>query len=60
VVGIPHPGECAHGTDDNSDVGDCPNDEGRIVVLRTVSEVVHNLEDKPAGTGQRTSTVNAS
>jgi len=60
VVGIPHPRECTHGTDDDSDVGDCTNDKDHVVILRTVSEVVHDLEDKPASTGQRTSAVNAS
>lgn len=60
MVGISHPGECTHGTDDNSDVGDRSNDEDRIVVLTTVSEVVHDLEDKPASTGQRTSAVDSS
>ena len=50
VVGIPHPGECAHRTDDEGKVGDNPNNEDRIVVDRKVPEVVHDLEDKPAGT----------
>ena len=30
------------------------------MVHKMMSEVVHNLEEEPAGTGQRTATVNAS
>ncbi len=60
VVGISHPRECTHGTNDNSDIGDCPNDEDRVRVLGMVSEIVHDLKDKPASTGQRTSAVDAS
>jgi hypothetical protein len=59
VVGIPHPGERTHGTDNDSDVGDYPNDEDHVVVDSVVSEVVHDLEDEPAGTGYRASAVNA-
>jgi hypothetical protein len=60
VVGIPHPGDCTHGTDDYNNVGDHPNDESQPIVLRIMSEAVHDLENKPAGTRQRTSAVNAS
>jgi hypothetical protein len=60
VVGIPHPGDCAQGTYNDCDVGDNPNDEDHFAVDRMVSEVVHDLEYKPTGTGNGTSTVNAS
>lgn len=60
VVGIPHPGDCAQGTHNDCDVGDNPNDKDYLSVDGVVSEVVHDLEDKPAGTGNGTSTVNAS
>jgi hypothetical protein len=58
VVGIPHPRERAHATDDDSDVGDRPNDKDHVVVDSMVSEVVHDLEDEPPGTGYRASAVN--
>jgi hypothetical protein len=51
VVGIPHPRDCAQGTDDDSNVGDRPNNKDRVVVDRMLSEDVHDLEDKPASTG---------
>ena len=60
VVGIPQPGDCAHGTNNDCDVGDSPNDEDHVAVDRMVSEVVHDLEDKPAGTGNGTSAVDTS
>jgi hypothetical protein len=51
AVSIPHTRDCAHGTDNDSNVGDHPNDKDCIVVDRMISEDVHNLEDKPASTG---------
>lgn len=60
MMGIPHPGVCAESTDDDSDAGERPNDEDRVRVHRMVSDVVHDLEDEPADTGQRTTAVNAS
>jgi hypothetical protein len=58
VMIIPDPGKCAQCTDNDSDVGGCPNDENRVMVL--MPEIVHNLEDEPASTGQRTTAVQTS
>jgi hypothetical protein len=60
VMGVSHPRDRAHGADDNGDVCHRTNDENRIWVDRMVSEVVHDLQDKPANTGKCTATVNAS
>jgi hypothetical protein len=60
VMGVSHPGDCTHGANDNGDVCYRTNGEDRIWVDRMVSEVVHNLQDKPANTGHCTATVNAS
>jgi hypothetical protein len=60
VMGIPQPGNRTHDDDDDSDVGNSPNDEDRLGGDRIVSEVVHNFEYEPASTRQRTTAVNAS
>ena len=60
MVSIPHPGNCAQGDDDDNDVGNRPGDENRHVVDRMVPEVVHDLQNEPASTRQRTTAVDAS
>ena len=54
VMVISDPGECAQCSDDDSDVGDRPNDEDQVRVDVMVPEIVHDLENEPACTGQRT------
>ena len=54
VMVIPDPGDCAQCSNDNSDVGDRPNDEDQVRVDVMVPEIVHDLENEPACTGQRT------
>jgi hypothetical protein len=58
VMSVSYPGECAYGTDDEGDVGERSNNEDRVGVHRMVSEVVHNLEEEPGSTGQRTAAMN--
>ena len=60
MMSISYPGECAQGADDEGDVGERSNDEDRVGVHRMVSEVVHNLEEEPGSTRQRTTTVDTS
>ena len=60
VMGVPHPRDCTHGTDDNGNVCHGTNDENRIRVDRMVSEVVHNLQEEPTNPGKCTTTVNTS
>ena len=60
VVGVSHPGDCAYGADDDGNVRYRADDENRIMIERMMSEVVHDLQDEPADTGQCTTTVNAS
>jgi len=50
---IPDPGDCAQCTDDDGDVGDRPNDEDQVRVDVMMPEIVHDLENEPACTGQR-------
>lgn len=59
MVGIPHPGDCAQGAENDGGIGDNPNDKDHVAVDGMVTEVVHDFEDKPASTGQGTSAVNA-
>jgi hypothetical protein len=60
VMVIPNPGDCAQCTDDDSDVGDRPDDEYQVRVDLIMPEIVHDLENEPAGTGQRAAAVDAS
>jgi hypothetical protein len=59
-MGVSHPRDCAYGTDNDGNVRYRTDDENRIVVDSMVPKVVHNLQDEPADTGKRTTTVNAS
>jgi hypothetical protein len=45
---ISDPGECAQGTENDSDVRDRPDDENQVRVDFMVPEVVHDLEGEPA------------
>lgn len=60
VMVIPDPGDCTHCSDNNSDVGDRPNDEDQVGVDLMVPEIVHDLENEPACTGQCTAAVDTS
>ena len=60
VMVIPDPGDCAQCTNDDSDVGDRPDDEDQVRVDVMVPEIVHDLENEPAGAGQRTSAMDTS
>jgi hypothetical protein len=60
MVIIPDPGDRAHCADNDSDVGNSPDDEDHIRVDLMMPEIIHDLENEPACTGQRTTAVNAS
>ena len=51
MVIIPNPGESAQGTENDGDVGNCPDDEDQIRVNFMVPEDVHDLEDEPTNSG---------
>jgi len=59
VMVIPDPGNRAQCSDNDSDVGNRPEDEDHVGVDIMMPEVVHDLENEPACTGQRTAAVNA-
>jgi hypothetical protein len=58
VMSTSYQGECAKGTNDEGDVDERSNDEDCVGVHRMASEVVHNLEEEPSSTRQRTTAVN--
>jgi len=60
VVSIPYPGKRAQGADDEGDVGERSNDEDHVGIHGMVSEVVHNLEEEPGSSGQRTTAMDTS
>ena len=60
VMVVPDPGNRAQCGDNDSDVGNRPEDEDHVGVDIMMPEVVHDLENEPACAGQRTATVNAS
>jgi hypothetical protein len=60
VVIIPNPRDCAQCTDDDSDVGDRPDDKYQVGVDLMMPEIVYDLENEPCGTGQRAAAVDAS
>ena len=47
---ISDPGECAQGTKNDGNVGNCSDDENQVRVDFMVPEVVHDLEKEPANT----------
>ena len=57
---IPNPGDCAQCTDDDSDVSGRPGDEYQVRVDLIMPEIVHDLENEPACTGQCAAAVDAS
>ena len=57
---IPDPGERAQCADNDSDVGNRPDDEDHIRVDIMMPVIVHDLENEPACTRHRTAGVNAS
>ena len=60
VMVIPDPGKCAQCTANDSDVGDRPDDEDQVRVDVVIPEIVHDLENEPACTRQRTAAVDTS
>lgn len=47
---IPDPGECTQRTENDGDVGNCPDDKDQVRVDFMVPEVVHDLKNEPANT----------